>query len=215
MPIGRRPGLLTEDGWTAEVGIPFEAVRFDRRTDQWGFNAIRYIPRNLEQSHWIPGLPEWFRIAEIGAITGLDLTEVVTKRLHRHSLRPVSPSRRVRNPKGEVGLDLRYSLSSNLGVDLTFNPDFATVEADVEQVNLTRYELSYPEKRPFFLEGAENYSTRIRQFYSRRIGDIPWGGKINGKVGSWKVNALVAQSDSSRRLPPVHRGGRVLIRWAG
>jgi hypothetical protein len=100
-------------------------------------------------------------------------------------------------PKGEVGLDFRYSLSSNLGMDLTFNPDFATVEADVEQVNLTRYELSYPEKRPFFLEGAENYSTRIRQFYSRRIGDIPWGAKVNGKVGSWRINALAAQSDSS------------------
>jgi len=84
-----------------------------------------------------------------------------------------------------------------MGLDLTFNPDFATIEADVEQVNLTRYELSYPEKRPFFLEGAENYSTRIRQFYSRRIGEIPWGAKINGKIGPWRVNAMATRSDSS------------------
>jgi hypothetical protein len=189
-------GSVGPNGWTAEVAIPFEAVRFDRRSDQWGFNAIRYIPRNLEQSHWVPGLSEWFRIAEIGAITGLDLTEAVTKDYTIIPYLQYAFSEE-EEPKGEVGLDIRYNLSSNLGLDATFNPDFATIEADVEQVNLTRFELSYPEKRPFFLEGAENYSTRIRQFYSRRIGEIPWGGKINGKVGSWKVNALVTRSDSS------------------
>lgn len=189
-------GLLNADGWTAEVAIPFEAVRFDRGTDRWGFNAIRYVPRNLEQSHWIGGMSEWFRIAEIGSITGLDLTEVVTKNYTVIPYIQYAFSEEV-EPKGEVGLDFRYSLSSKLGLDLTFNPDFATVEADVEQVNLTRYELSYPEKRPFFLEGAENYSTRIQQFYSRRIGEMPWGGKINGKVGPWRVNGLVTLSDSS------------------
>ena len=184
------------NGWTAEVAIPFDAVRFGRRAERWGFNAIRYIPRGLEQSHWTAGLPEWFRIAEIGSITGLDLTDAVTK---NYTIIPYVQAAFTEDEEddAEVGLDLRYSLSSNLGVDMTFNPDFATVEADVEQVNLTRYELSYPEKRPFFLEGAENYSTRIRQFYSRRIGDTDWGGKINGKVGSWRINALVTQSDSS------------------
>jgi hypothetical protein len=189
-------GEATADGWTAEVAVPFEAVRFDRNADRWGLNVIRWIPRNLEQSHWIPGLSEWFRIAEIGAITGLDLTEAVTK---SYTLIPYLQYAFTedREPDGEIGLDVRYSLSSNLGMDLTSNPDFATVEADVEQVNLTRYELSYPEKRPFFLEGAENYSTRIRQFYSRRVGDIPWGAKINGKIGSWRINALAALSDSS------------------
>jgi hypothetical protein len=189
-------GRVGPNGWTAEVAIPFEAVRFDGQADQWGFNVIRFIPRNLEQSHWVPGLSEWFRIAEIGAITGLDLSEVITK---KYTVIPYVQYAFAEDqePAGEVGLDLRYSFSSNLGMDLTFNPDFATVEADVEQVNLTRYELSYPEKRPFFLEGAENYSTRIRQFYSRRVGDIPWGTKVNGKVGSWRINAMAAQSDSS------------------
>ena len=189
-------GSVNADGWTAEVAIPFEAVRFDRRTTTWGFNAIRFIPRNLEESHWIPGLSEWFRIDEIGSITGLDLTEVVTK---KYTLIPYVQYAFAEDeePKGEFGLDVRYSLSSNMGLDLTFNPDFATIEADVEKVNLTRFELSYPEKRPFFLEGAENYSTRIKQFYSRRIGEIPWGGKINGKVGAWRINALVTRSDSS------------------
>ncbi len=189
-------GSTDDDGWTAEVAIPFDAIRFDRRTTTWGLNAIRYIPRNLEQSHWIAGLPEWFRIAEIGTITGLDLTTAITK---NYTIIPYVQYAFTKNedPKGDVGLDLRYNLSSNLGLDLTFNPDFATIEADVEKVNLTRFELSYPEKRPFFLEGAENYSTRIKQFYSRRIGDMPWGLKINGKIGAWRINALTTQSDSS------------------
>ncbi|NNM07489.1 MAG: carbohydrate binding family 9 domain-containing protein, partial [Gemmatimonadetes bacterium] len=193
-------GSIRADGWVAEVAIPFESLRFDRRTDRWGLNVIRYIPRHLEQSHWVAGLSEWFRIAEIGSITGLDLTEAITK---SYTLIPYVQYAFTNDvqPKGEVGLDVRYSLSSNLGLDLTFNPDFATVEADVEQVNLTRYELSYPEKRPFFLEGAENYSTRIRQFYSRRVGEIPWGGKINGKLGSWRINALATLSDSSATAP--------------
>ncbi len=189
-------GSISEGGWTAEVAIPFGAVRFDRLTDRWGLNVIRWIPRNLEQSHWIPGLSEWFRIAEIGSITGFDLTEVLTK---NWTLIPYGQAAFAEgeSPEWEAGLDVRYSLSSNLGLDLTFNPDFATVEADVEQVNLTRFELSYPEKRPFFLEGAENYSTRIRQFYSRRVGEIPWGTKINGKIGPWRINALATLSDSS------------------
>ncbi|MFC1662119.1 DUF5916 domain-containing protein, partial [Gemmatimonadota bacterium] len=193
-------GALTDEGWTAEVAIPFETVRFDRRTDRWGFNAIRYVPRNLEQSHWIPGLSEWFRIAEIGSIIGFDLTEVATK---SYTVIPYIQYAftEEEEPKGEVGLDVRYNLSSNMGLDLTFNPDFATIEADVEQVNLTRFELSYPEKRPFFLEGGENYSTRIRQFYSRRIGEIPWGGKVNGKIGPWRINALATISDSSAVAP--------------
>ncbi|MFC1477445.1 DUF5916 domain-containing protein [candidate division KSB1 bacterium] len=189
-------GAVNPDGWTAEVALPFEVVKFDRNTQEWGLNVIRYIPRNLEMSHWIPGLAEWFRIAEIGTITGLDLTSVVTK---NYTFIPYAQSAFTKGEKttGDVGLDVRYSLSSNMGIDLTFNPDFATIEADVEQVNLTRFELSYPEKRPFFLEGGENYSTRIKQFYSRRIGEIPWGVKVNGKIGDWKINALSTQSDSS------------------
>ena len=188
-------GTTSDRGWTAEVAIPFETVRFARETTTWGFNAIRYLPRNLEQSHWIPGLSEWFRIDEIGSITDLDLTEAVTK---SYAFIPYLQGalQETQDATTEFGLDLRYAPSSNIGIDFSFNPDFATVEADVEQVNLTRYELSYPEKRPFFLEGTESYRTRIVQFYSRRIGDMQWGAKVNGKVGKWRVNGLASQTDS-------------------
>lgn len=187
-------GMINEKGWSAEVAIPFSSIRFDRKKTNWGLNVIRFIPRNLEMSHWVPGLSEWFRIAEIGSITGLSLLETEGKRF---SFIPYGQMQIQdgSKPMFEVGGDVRVNLSSNLSLDATVNPDFATIEGDVEQVNLTRFELSYPEKRPFFMEGAENYSTRIKQFYSRRIGDIPWGVKFNGKVDKWKINALTTQSD--------------------
>ncbi|MCK5822131.1 MAG: carbohydrate binding family 9 domain-containing protein [Bacteroidales bacterium] len=187
-------GKITPNGWTAEVAIPFSSIRFDRKKTNWGLNVIRYIPRKLEMSHWVPGLSEWFRIAEIGNITGLKLLETEGKRFSfiPYAQMQVQDGSK---PTFEVGGDVRVNLSSNLSLDATVNPDFATIEGDVEQVNLTRFELSYPEKRPFFMEGAENYSTRIKQFYSRRIGDIPWGVKFNGKVDKWKINALTTQSD--------------------
>lgn len=187
-------GKINSEGWTAEVAIPFSSIRFDRKKTSWGLNAIRYIPRKLEMSHWVPGLSEWFRIAEIGSLTGLNLLETEGKRF---LFIPYGQMQIQNNskPTFEVGGDVRVNLSSNLSLDATVNPDFATIEGDVEQVNLTRFELSYPEKRPFFMEGAENYSTRIKQFYSRRIGDIPWGVKFNGKVDKWKINALTTQSD--------------------
>lgn len=194
-----------EGGWSAEVGIPFEVIRFDRSKRQWGFNAMRYIPRNLESSHWAGHLTQWFRISEFGQITGLDLSDVSGKKI---MIIPYVQAQleKGEKPAGDLGADLRIRLSSNLGVDATVNPDFATIEADVEQVNLTRFELSYPEKRPFFMEGAENYSTRIRQFYSRRIGEIPWGMKLNGKVGQWKLNVLATQSDPSSANPQIPSG---------
>ena len=95
----------------------------------------------------------------------------------------------------EIGGDIRWRPSSNLGADLTINPDFALVEADVEEINLTRFEVRVPEKRPFFLEGTEMFNQRIRQFHSRRIGEITWGVKTNGKLSDTDFSFIVASED--------------------
>jgi len=202
-------GSINNKGWTAEIAIPFEAVKFDRKSQNWGFNAIRYIPRNLEMSHWIKDMTQWYRISESGSIVNLDLREAKGKRI------TVIPYIQAQLQKGEkasmeFGGDLRINLSSNMSLDATINPDFATIEGDVEKVNLTRFELSYPEKRPFFMEGGENYSTRIKQFYSRRIGEIPWGIKFNGKINRWKINALATQSDPSSSNPDIEEGDNAI-----
>ncbi|MFC1557897.1 DUF5916 domain-containing protein [candidate division KSB1 bacterium] len=182
------------DGWSVEIMIPFETLKFNSGLTEWGLNFARSIPRNLEVSLWIKGMVSTNRVSEFGRLTNLDLSNVVSK---KYTIIPYAQSQveKGKDTNGRVGLDLRYRLASNLGLDAAINPDFATIEADVERTNLTRFEISYPEKRPFFQEGNENYSTRIRQFYSRRIGEIPWGLKINGKLDDWKINALSTQSD--------------------
>ncbi len=185
---------VNEDGWSAEIAIPFRTLKFNNALKEWGVNFGRAIPRNLETSFWIREMVSSSRVSQFGSLTDLDLSDIITK---RYTLIPYvqSETEEGKDPDGRAGLDLRYSLASNLGLDATINPDFATIEADVERTNLTRFEISYPEKRPFFQEGNENYSTRIRQFYSRRIGEIPWGMKINGKYDDWKINALSTNSD--------------------
>lgn len=98
----------------------------------------------------------------------------------------------------------KWQVNSNVTLDATVNPDFATVESDEEQVNLTRYELSYPEKRLFFQEGNDMYDTRIKTFYSRRIEDIMYGGKAIGKVGKYNFNAMNVRTirNEESNIPP-------------
>ena len=196
-------------GWTAEIGIPFEVLKFDTRNTVWGFNAERRTARSLERCFWVSDLTAMFRVSQFGTLSNLNLQSLSVK---RHTIIPYSQFQFQKGKKyrDDYGVDARFNLSSNIGIEGTVNPDFATIESDVEQVNLTRFELSYSEKRPFFLEGAEGYSTRIRQFYSRRIGEIPWGIKINGKVSDWNVNALTTLSDPASAGADVDKGSEAL-----
>ncbi|HHS14135.1 MAG TPA: hypothetical protein ENN03_10275 [bacterium] len=196
-------------GWTAEIAIPFEGLKYNKNNTVWGFNAGRGVPRALEIAWTSGNLTDNYRVSQFGDLTGLDLRH---QDLKSWALIPYVQAQfqKGRDPQTRAGVDMRVNVTSNLGLDGTVNPDFATVEGDVEQVNLTRFELSYPEKRPFFLEGAENYSTRIQQFYSRRIGEIPWGAKINGKIGHWKLNALATQADPASAGAEVDPGEKAL-----
>jgi len=183
-----------EDGWTAEIAIPFSILKYKSGEGRiWGLNIGRNYPRILETSFWVGPLEKENRVSQFGKLVDLDL-QPKGKRL---TIMPYGLSQVQEDKKweGKAGIDFRYPFTSNLGADITINPDFATVEADVEQINLTRFELRIPEKRPFFLEGSEYFGTRINQFYSRRIGDIPWGAKLTGKVGGWNIALINAQSD--------------------
>jgi hypothetical protein len=183
------------DRWTVEFEIPLDILRFaPDRGDDWGVNIIRTIPRRLETSLWSgPSESEW-RVSRFGGLKGLTLPrrEARTWQLIPYAL---ATSEFEGEGDFEAGADLRWRPSTQLGIDLTVNPDFALVEADVETINLSRFELRIPEKRPFFLEGNEMYSQRIRQFYSRRIGDISWGAKSTGTVGRTDISAIVTSGD--------------------
>ena len=114
----------------------------------------------------------------------------------RHQLIPyaLSQLQQGRSPDGSAGLDFRFALTPQTSAYATLNPDFATIEADQEEVNLTRFELQLPEKRQFFLEGQEHFNQRIRTFYSRRIGDVM------GAARSWESREAGPSRRSRRRV---------------
>ena len=184
-----------DDRWTIEFEIPFEILRFRKGSGQtWGLTLMRSVPRRLEKALWAGATESEWRVSSFGTLDGLDLTVRPQKTWMAipYGLGVVDEDG---NSDFEVGGDFRWRPSSSLSADLTVNPDFALIEADVEEINLTRFELYIPEKRPFFLEGNEMYSQRIQQFYSRRIGDIPWGGKAIGTVGKTNFSAIATSAD--------------------
>jgi len=213
---------INDTHWTTEVAIPFSQLRFNRSDSMvWGLNFGRTIRRKNEEATWVPvsrqyGSRSKYRTANLGNLVGL-AGIVPSRRLEflPYVLPGVS---RIEGDEGtngifDIGLDLKYGLTSNLTTDLTLNTDFAQVEADQEQVNLTRFSLYFPEKRPFFLEGAGLFDFGIPRpsffsppplllFYSRRIGleegyaiPIIGGGKITGKVGPYGVGLLNVLTD--------------------
>ncbi len=188
-----------EDRWTVEFEIPFAVLRFPSGEDRsWGLNFKRTIPRRLETALWAGHTEDEWRVSSFGTLTDLQLQRRADKTWEAipYGLAIVNETG---NADFEIGGDFRWRPSSAIGVDLTVNPDFALIEADVEVINLSRFELFIPEKRPFFLEGAERYSQRIRQFYSRRIGDITWGAKATGTAGKMEYGAIAT---SENRIDP-------------
>jgi hypothetical protein len=183
-----------ENRWTAEFEIPFAILRYpDGEGQVWRLNFRRSVPRRSEYSTWtVPG-ESVFRVTSFGDLAGVN----PPARDDKWTFIPYALVSYEKDEGGklEAGGDIRWRPSSRFGVDLTINPDFALVEADVETINLTRFELRIPEKRPFFLEGNEMYEQRIEQFYSRRIGDIDWGAKTNGKLGATDFSAIATTAD--------------------
>ena len=179
-------------GWCAELMIPLNSLKYKKGLDTWGLNFGRVIRSNFETAYWGGTLTDDFRISQGGKLTGL----TATGRGMQLALFPYFSVFKTTGEKikADGGGDIRWQITPNASLNGTVNPDFATVEADQVRINLTRYELSYPEKRLFFLEGNDMYNTRIRTFYSRRIQDIDFGERLNGKIGSYQFNILNAHT---------------------
>ena len=216
---------INDTYWTAELSIPFSQLRFEKNDPMtWGMNTGRGLARNQEEMIWHPVSASYggrakYRTANLGNVVGLS---GITPSRNLEVLPYILPGVTQINEndtgletdgKFKIGVDAKYGITSNLTADITFNTDFAQVEADEEQVNLTRFSLFFPEKRPFFLEGAGLFDfgiprTSFRRpppmllFYSRRIGlaegnaiPIIFGGKTSGKVGSYGVGFLNVLTD--------------------
>ncbi|HET7694397.1 MAG TPA: DUF5916 domain-containing protein [Vicinamibacterales bacterium] len=213
---------ISEIGWSAEFAIPFRTLRFPSGAPQtWGVNFQRNIRRRNERSYWAPVPRQYnlYRLSLAGVLTGLEapalrnlkLTPFVLGQALASGVRPVDATF---DP--DAGMDLKYSVTPSLVLDLTVNTDFAQVEIDDQQVNLDRFDLFFPEKRPFFLENAGFFTVgnpgEIDLFFSRRIGIGPsgeqiainGGGRLSGKAGKYNVGLLTMQTDDVALLnvPP-------------
>jgi hypothetical protein len=188
----RSAAIRLEDRWTVEFEIPFSILQFSTAGD-WGMNLVRTVPRRLESSLWSGPAEDLYRVTRFGRLHGVATPELQDPWVWIPYV--LASYEDGRGGDVEAGIDVRWRPTGQLGVDLTVNPDFALIEADVETINLSRFELLIPEKRPFFLEGNEMYAQRIRQFYSRRIGDITWGAKSNGKIANTGFSAIVTSEE--------------------
>jgi hypothetical protein len=226
-----------DGGWTVEMAIPFKSLRYRSGSNQtWGIQLRRAIRRKNEWLHITPlplssgGAPGVFRISAAATLTGLDLPpagkniEVKPYGISRLTTDRLAMPAVVDDLDGDFGIDLKYGVTANLTADVTYNTDFAQVEVDEQQVNLTRFNLFFPEKREFFLEGRGIFdfgrggsgvgggtgpigasAVTPTLFYSRRIGlnrnrvvPIDVGGRLTGKVGDFSLGILNIQTGDER-----------------
>jgi hypothetical protein len=176
-------------GWSAELRIPLRALRFPATAVQsWGLQVRRYISARQELDDWahIPkeAAGEVSHYGRLDDLRGLktknpiELRPFIVGTLKHHDPQGYTLQHGW-DPSGSAGLDLKWHVSQSLTLDATIWPDFGQVEADQVILNLTNYEIYYPEKRPFFLEGVEIFSTPLQLLYTRRIGRAPPSPVLN------------------------------------
>ena len=191
-PVWQARTVVTEDGWTAELWLPFAQLRFSERSERvFGLNIKRNVPSRNEEVYWaLVRRTESGWASRFGELRGI---EGVEPRGRLEILPYVAGSSRVtgdrdsgdpfddgKNLGGRAGADIKYGLGSNLTLDVTFNPDFGQIEADPAEVNLTVFETIFSERRPFFLEGSNVLTAGTgNYYYSRRIGASP-SGSVSG-----------------------------------
>ncbi|MDE0745429.1 MAG: DUF5916 domain-containing protein, partial [SAR202 cluster bacterium] len=187
-------------GWSLEMAIPFTSLRYGKESIQkWGFNFQRNIRRINETSYWA-ALDRQYNIYRVSAAGTIDNIRVPIQRnlkITPYGLaKSISGNNISSDSNKEFGMDVKYSVTPSLTLDLTYNTDFAQVENDEFQINLDRFSLFLPEQRPFFLENAGQFAVgaprEVELFFSRRIGisangqqiPIQGGARLSGKVGS-------------------------------
>ena len=182
-------------GWAAELKVPYHCLRFTETDEHtWGVDFARYINRKDEAIRWsYTPIADGGLVSNFGHLTELrDIAparhlEVLPYTVARASTEPSSAGNpNGRDALGNMGVDIKYGLTSNLTLDATFNPDFGQVELDRPVLNLSTYETWFSEKRPFFLEGANMFDAEFSLFYSRRIGRSPYNDVADDSLDYYK-----------------------------
>jgi hypothetical protein len=214
--IWESAGQITDFGYTIEVAIPFNQLRFPKGglTQTWGFEADRSYPRNVRHriSTHIRDRNLNCLICQFNKITGFEgitpgsnLQFTPTFVVNRTDERPDFPAGPMNNGtvKADPGLTARWGVTPNIILNATANPDFSQVEADAAQLDVnTRFALYYPEKRPFFLEGADFFATPYQAVFTRTVADPLWGGKVTGKAGRSAFGFFTAQDQINNLIFP-------------
>ena len=202
-------GRVTEYGYEIEMRIPFKSIRYqDTPVQRWGVQVIRRVQHSGHEQTWTAadrGAPSL--LAQSGTFDGLselkrglvlDVNPVMTQRTTGARTSATNTNWRYNRERAEVGGNVMWGVTPNLALNATVNPDFSQVEADVGQIVFDpRSAISFPEKRPFFLEGSENFSVPNGLIYTRRIGSPDGALKLSGKAGGFNVGVLSAVDDQS------------------
>ena len=211
---------VSELGWSAEFAIPFRTLRYARNgAARWGINFQRNIRRRNETSFWAP-LARQLNLYWVSLAGDLEGVEAPAQRNLKWTPYALVKGRREGVAGGatasdsDAGLDVKYGVTPGVTLDATLNTDFAQVEADEQQINLDRFNLFFPEKRPFFLENAGLFSIGVAEelelFFSRRIGLGPQGQEIpivgglrlSGKAGANNLGLLYMRADEAADVAP-------------
>ncbi len=202
------PGVGTTGsaGYEVEIAIPFKSLRYQgSATETWGINVLRRVQHTGYQDSWAPVVRASASfLGQSGRLEGLhDLHRGIVVELSPTATgsatgAPDTSGNHAYSSEAQFGLNARLGLTPNLTLDGTVNPDFSQVESDVGQVTINeRFELFYPEKRPFFLEGLELFDTPNQLIYTRRIVNPDVGVKLAGKLGATSLALLAAADDDA------------------
>ncbi len=215
---------ITDWGWEAEVAIPFMTLGFDKSNDSWGIKFSREIEHKVETSYWpkVNINTQANQLSNAGLLTGLkDISQGIGLSLSPYLVTGFD-RKRSEEPdyKLTAGLDVSYQITPGMKASVTLNTDFAETEVDNRQINLTRFSLHYPEKRNFFLDGAnffqfgnetggnKSIQEKVITFFSRRMGldtlgqpvPINYAAKFTGMAGNWNIGALYINDDREKGM---------------
>lgn len=203
-------GRRTSFGYAVLIAVPFKSLRFSTDSRQtWGVAFGRIVPRLNEFSFW-PYITR--RLASFGPqmarLTGLEGISpgrnlLVIPYGNFAADRILEPGGYVTERSARVGIDTKAVIKDTVTLDVTVNPDYSQVESDEPQVTINqRFEVFFPEKRPFFIENASYFETPVNLFFSRRVADPLIGGRVTGKAGGWAFGGLVMNDDAPGSLVP-------------
>ncbi|MDP6582264.1 MAG: FlgO family outer membrane protein, partial [Vicinamibacterales bacterium] len=207
-------GMLVEDGWTAELAIPFKSLRYPtRRAGEdhlWGFQIVRTIPSKDETDVWAPVSRD-----VAGFLTQMGLLDNLTNLSTSRNLEILPTFTAIQfgaldagtgsfdeETQPEGSLNVKYGVTPNLTFDFTYNPDFSQIESDTPQIEINqRFPLFFPELRPFFLEGQEIFRVpgQTNLVHTRTMVDPRYGAKLTGKLGNTTVGVLVSDDEAPGR----------------